>query len=147
MTVPRPRVNQIDAASRVLGTASFPATGAGCGQLWRWLRGLGDVERVGVERASSYGTGLSRLLAVEVLRRAHRGRRGHNNDATEGVTAARAVLSGETTGCPKSADGPMEAIRVLCATRRSRVKARTGSVNLLKGLLLTAGEQVAGPRS
>ena len=115
----------LDAAGRVLGTASFPATGAGCGQLWRWLRGLGDVERVGVEGTSSYGAGLSRFVAgegvatVEVLRRARRGRRGHNNDPADAVAAARAVLWGEATGCAKPADGPVEAIRVLCAARRS----------------------------
>ncbi len=55
----------LDAAGGVLGTASFPATGARCGQLWRWLRGLGDVECVGVEGISSYGAGLSRFVAGE----------------------------------------------------------------------------------
>lgn len=141
----------VDAAGRVLGTASFPATGVGYWQLLRWLRALGDVGRVGVEGTSGYGAGLSRFLAaqgvvtVEVLRPARRGRRGHKNDPADAVAAARAVLSGEATGCPKSVDGPVEAIRMLRVARRSAVKARTGAVNQLKGLLVTAGEQVAGP--
>ena len=80
-----------------------------------------------------------------MLRPARRGRRGHKNDPADAVAAARAVLSGEATGCPRSVDGPVEAIRVLCAARRSAVKARTGAVNHLKGPLVTAAEQIAGP--
>jgi transposase len=38
--------------------------------------------------------------------------------------AARAVLAGEAAGMPKSADGEVEMIRVLRATRRAAVKAR-----------------------
>ena len=106
----------IDLAGRLLDTASFPATRSGYEQLLGWLRGLGGVERVGVEGTSSYGAGLARHLAaenmtvIEVLRPKRRARRGHKSDPADAEAAARAVLSGEATGCPKSADGPVEAI-------------------------------------
>ena len=104
-----------------------------------------------MEGTSSYGAGLERHLAaenvtvIEVLRPKRRARRGHKSDPADAEAAARAVLSGEATACPKSADGPVEAIRMLRAARRSAVKARTGAINQLKGLLVTAPEQVAAP--
>ena len=55
------------------------------------------------------------------------------------------MLCGEATVRPKSADGPVEALRLLHATRRSAVKARTQAINQLKGHLVTVPEQVAGP--
>ena len=142
----------IDSTGRLLGVASFPATGAGYGQLLDWMRCWGDLERVGVEGTGSYGAGLARHLAaegvavVEVIRpnRQARRRRG-KSDPADAEAAARAVLCGEATVRPKSADGPIEAIRLLHATRRSAVKSRTGAINQLKGHLVTACEQVAGP--
>ena len=91
--------------------SAFPATRAGYEDLWGWLRGLGSVERVGVEGASSCGAGLSRRLAahdvtvIEVLGPKRRARRGHKCDPADAEPAARAVLSGEAPACPKSADG------------------------------------------
>ena len=142
----------IDSTGRLLGVASFPATGAGYGDLLGWMRGWGDLERVGIEGAGSYGAGLARRLAaegvgvVEVIRpnRQTRRRRGKSDPAAP-EAAARAVLSGEATVRPKSADGPVEAIRPLHATRRSAVKARTCAVNQLKGHLVAAPEHVAAP--
>ncbi len=121
----------IDLAGRLLGTASFAATREGYGQLLGWLRSLGGVECVGAEGTSSYGAGLARRLAaegvsvVEVLRPKHGARRGDKSDPVDAEAAARAVLSGEATARPKSADGPVEAIRMLRSARRSAVKART----------------------
>ena len=130
----------VDSTGRLLGAGTLAATRAGYGQLWGWLRGLGSVESVGVEGTSSYGAGLSRHLAahdvtvIEVLRPKRRARRGHNSDAE---AAARAVLSGEAAACPKSADGPVEAIRMLRAARRSAVKARTAALDDVCARLLT----------
>ena len=53
------------------------------------------------------------------------------------------MLSGEAAGEPKSADGPAEAIRLLRATRRSALKARTCAINQLKAHLVTADAGVA----
>ncbi len=141
----------LDPTGRLLGTASFAATCAGYGELWGWLSAWGDVDGVGVEGTSSYGAGLSRFLAaqgvavVEVLRPRRRSRRGDKNDSADAVAAARSVLSGEASATPKSADGPVEAIRMLNAARRSAVKARTSAMNQIKGLAVTASEQVTAP--
>ena len=142
----------IDSAGRLLGVASFPATGAGYSDLLGQMRGWGDLERVGVEGAGSYGAGLARHLAaegvgvVEVIRpnRQTLRRRGES-DPADAEAAARALLSGEATIRPRSADGPVEAVRLLYATRRSAVKARTCAINQLKGHLVTAPEHVAAP--
>ena len=142
----------IDSLGRLLGVATFPATGAGYDQLLDWMRSWGDLDSVGIEGTGSYGAGLARHLAaagvpvVEVIRpnRQTRRRRG-KSDPVDAEAAARAVLCGEATIRPKSADGPVEAIRLLHATRRSAVKARTGAINQLKGHLVTVPEQVAAP--
>lgn len=55
-------VNQIGG---LLGTASFPTTPLGYGQLIDWLTGFGPVVQVGVEGTSSYGAGLTRALQAE----------------------------------------------------------------------------------
>lgn len=142
----------VDSTGRLLGTASFPATGAGYRDLLAWMRSWGDIDSVGVEGTGSYGAGLARHLSacgvavVEVVcpnRRARR--RAGKSDPADAEAAARAVLSGEATVRPKSADGPVEAIRLLRATRRSAVKARTQAINQLKGHLVTVPEQVAAP--
>lgn len=52
----------------LLGTASFPTTPRGCGQLIDWLAGFGPVVQVGVEGTSSYGAGLTRALQAEGLK-------------------------------------------------------------------------------
>jgi transposase len=65
---------------RVLGTREFPATAAGYAAALAWMRGHGDLVKVGVEGTGSYGAGLARYLAArgievaEVIRRT--GRRG-----------------------------------------------------------------------
>ena len=141
----------LDQLGRCLGTATFSADGGGYARLLDWMRGLGRVERVGVEGTLSYGAGLARFLAaagvdtVEVLRPKRRARRGDKSDPADAEAAARAVQSGEATAAPKSGDGPVEAIRMLRTARRSAVKARTAAINQLKALLVTAPEQVAAP--
>ena len=142
----------IDSLGRLLGVASFPASGAGYGQLLDWMRSWGDLDVVGIEGTGSYGAGLARHLAaggvavVEVIRpRCQARRRRGKSDPADAEAAARAVLCGEATVRPKSADGPVEAIRLLHATRRCAVKARTQAINQLKGHLVTVAEQVAAP--
>ncbi len=142
----------VDAAGRLLGTASFPADTAGYGELAAWLATWGRLGVVGVEGTGSYGAGLARHLAaagvrvIEVNRpnRQARRRRG-KSDTVDAEAAARAALSGDATAQPKAGDGPVEAIRLLHATRRSAVKARTQATNQLKGHLVTIPEQIAGP--
>jgi transposase len=110
------------------------------------------VRCAGVEGTSSYGAGLTRHLrargieVLEVERPKHRRRSSRSNleksDSSEAERAARAVLAGEASGVPKSADAKVEMIRALRAARRSTVKARTQAANQLEGLRLTAPEQL-----
>ena len=54
--------------------------------------------------------------------------------------AARAVLSGEATGVPKSRDGIVESIRTLHVVKRSAIKARTQTGNQIAGFVVAAPE-------
>jgi transposase len=138
-------VAAIDSVGRILGTASFPATGSGYRRLLAWLCRHGHLVRVGIEGTGSYGAGLTRFLAgedvevVEVNRpnRQTRRRRG-KSDTVDAEAAGRAALNGEATAAPKSGDGPVEAIRMLRLARRSALKARTQAANQITGLLVNA---------
>jgi len=131
----------------VIGSKTVATTGPGLTQLVRWAESLGPVRCFGVEGAGSYGASLARHLrnmdhaVVEVGRPERRTRylKG-KSDTIDAEAAARAVLSGEACGVPKSADGKVEMIRTLRLTRRSAVKARTQAANQLIALVLTAPE-------
>src|SRR5215207_7463551 len=118
------------------GPGSFSTTMEGYRQLWRWLRGWGEVVAVGVEGTGSWGAGLARHLTsagvevLEVMRpnRQHRRRYGKSDEA-DAIGAARAVLAGEAVGTPKAGNGQVEAIRLLRVARRSAMKARTQAGN------------------
>jgi transposase len=132
----------VDQAGRVLGTREFAATAEGYAAALAWMRGHGELARVGVEGTGSYGAGLARYLAArgievaEVIRpnRQARRRRG-KSDAADAVAAA---LTGEASGKPKSGDGSVESIRALQVARRGAVKARTQAGNQLRDLIVTA---------
>jgi len=121
----------VDQVGRVLGTEVFPAGVAGYRAALAWMRGHGELARVGVEGTGGYGAGLARYLAtggvevVEVIRpnRQARRRRG-KSDAADAVAAALAALNGEASGRPKSHDGTAESIRMLRVARCGGVKAR-----------------------
>jgi transposase len=142
----------VDHLGRRLGESSVPTTVKGYERLLGWAEGFGPVSCAGVEGTSSYGAGLARHLkarGIEVLEVEHpkrRRRSSHRNvkksDPSDAESAARAVLAGEASGVPKSADGRVEMIRALRAARRSAIKARTQAANQLQGLRLTAPEQL-----
>ena len=139
----------LDHLGGVLGTATFPTTAAGYRRLLAWLRSFGDVGRVGVEGTGSYGVALSRHLrshgveVIEVSRPNRQVRRRYGKtDVVDAIAAARAVLSGEATGAPKSHDGSVEALRTLKVVQRSATKARTQAVNQLRMLLVTAPDEL-----
>jgi transposase len=129
----------------VLGTATFPATGAGYRQLLSWLASFGPVEAVGVEGTGSWGKGLTRHLqnvgveVREVIRpnRQHRRRYG-KSDPADAVAAARSVLNGEACGLPRGETGPIEGIRLLKVARNSAVKQRTQTANQIRSVIATA---------
>ena len=131
----------IDANGGVLGVESFPTTPSGFMALHGWLRRFGEVERVGVEGTGAYGAGLARHLracgleVIEVDRPNRQARRlAGKSDPADAVEAARAVLSGRARGIAKSADGAVEAMRVLLIAKRSGREARISCLNQLRHL-------------
>lgn len=135
----------VDHLGGVLGTAQFRTTPAGYRRLLSWLSSFGPLHRVGVEGTGSYGAALARYLTendivvIEVSRPNRQVRRQHGKtDVVDAIAAARAVLSGQATGTPKTHDGPVEALRTLKVVQRSANKARTQALNQLKALIATA---------
>jgi transposase len=135
----------LDDLGRRLDSTTIPTTAAGYRALVAWADALGTVEAFGVEGTGSYGAGLARHLrasdrhVVEVLRPNRQVRRRNGkSDPVDAEAAARAVLSGEATGLPKSGDDLVEMIRVLRVARSTARKARTQAMNALKSLLVTA---------
>jgi transposase len=137
----------VDQLGRILATTSIPTTPQGFVELERWASRLGQIDRFGIEGTGSFAAGLTRWLqergyqVVEVTRpnRQLRRRRG-KSDPVDAEAAARAVLAGEATAVPKTADGAVEMLRVLRVARRSAVKARSQAANQLASLVVTAPE-------
>jgi transposase len=138
-------VAALNGTGRLLGTAQFPTTPDGYQELLAWLRGFGQLVRIGIEGTGSYGAGLHTYLRRagveirEVIRpkRQVRRRRG-KSDPVDAEAAARAVIAGDDLGTPKRQDGSVEALRVLRLTRRSALKARTQTANQLHAIIQTA---------
>jgi len=139
----------LDELGRLLATATFATTTAGYRQLHRWLCGHGEVLAVGVEGTGSWGVGLARFLrarglnVIEVNRpnRQTRRRKG-KSDTVDAEMAARAVLAGDATVTPKTANGPVEALRQLRLARAGAMKARTAAANQLHSLTDTAPDEL-----
>jgi len=135
----------IDLQGRRLDEVEIPATPVGYQRLLEWANTHGTIYAAGVEGTGSYGVGLARFLAaadvtvIEVSRpnRQHRRRYG-KSDPADAEGAARAVLSGQATGLPKSRDGIVESIRTLHVVKRSAIKARTQAANQMTNLIVTA---------
>ena len=139
----------LDQIGRMLGTASFATTGAGNRALLVWLRGHGELDRVGIEGTGSWGAGLCRYLTgegvttVEVDRpdRQDRRRRG-KSDTIDAEAAARAALNGTASAIPKARDGDVEAIRALRVVRRSAMENRVRALHQLRALCSTAPQEI-----
>ncbi|ONH58903.1 IS110 family transposase [Frankia sp. CcI49] len=128
-----------------LASEQFPATATGYQHLLDWARTFGQVSRAGVEGTGSYGAGLTRFLqsagveVTEVNRPDRAARRSQGKtDTVDAEAAARSVLAGRAQAVPKSADGPVEGMRVLRVAKESAVKARTQALNQLKAILVAA---------
>ena len=136
----------VDDAGRLLGSDQFGADTAAYAQLVAPMGSRGPISGVGVEGTGSYGAGLARTPGIGVVevnrpnRQLHR--RLAKTDFTDAEAAARAALNGEATARPKTADGPVEATRMLRVVRRSGVKARTQAANQIHALVVTAPEPV-----
>lgn len=137
----------IDTAGRMLGHATFPATGPGYAQLLDWLGGFGRLGLVGIEGTGVYGSGLAGYLRgqgvgmVEVDRPDRKARRwAGKSDPVDAEAAARAALAARATGTPKDRDSAVEALRVLRVARRSGVDQRADVQRQIKALIVTAPE-------
>lgn len=135
----------LDNLGRRVASTTIATTTAGYRQLIAWAEGLGEVEAFGVEGTGSYGAGLARHLraagcqVIEVIRPNRQARRRNGkSDPADAEAAARAVLSGEAAGSPKSGDDLVEMIRVLRVARSTAIKARTQALNALRSLVVTA---------
>jgi transposase len=139
----------ISAAGKLIATQSVETTSAGYLQLLAWARSLGELRRAGIEGTATYGAGLTRVLrdnnidVFEINRpdRATRRLRG-KADPTDAESAACAVLSGRATAIPKKQAGAAYAMRAVSVARRSAVKARTQAINQLRGILVSAPQEV-----
>ncbi len=131
-----------------LGDREVPATPAGYAALLAFLTMFGVVVQVGIEGTGSYGAGLARHLRAagvqicEVIRPKRAQRRRGKSDPIDAYAAAAQVLSGEVLPTVKDGNGVVEQIRVLLATRRSAVKARTAVIRQMRSILVTAPDHL-----
>ena len=124
---------------------SFAADRSGYEQLIDWASSLGREVIFGVEGTGSYGAGLASAIrrrsigVLEVLRTDRRDRRLRGkSDTIDAENAARAVLNGQATAVPKTADGTVEMIRLVKVAKDVAVKARTSAMISLKAVLVNA---------
>ena len=142
-------VAALDQRGAELGVKSFNTDPAGHAALLEWLETFGPVERIGIEGTGTYGAGLCRFLhrnnieVIEVSCGDRQARRSHGkSDPVDAVAAARAAQSGKATAQPKARTGNVEAIRALRLVKRSATRDRTGAVNQMRALVVTAPDEV-----
>ena len=82
-----------------------------------------------------------RVVEVDCPNRRLRHRAG-KSDTIDAIEAARAALSGRASGIAKTADGDVEAIRVLLVARRSGRNARIKYLNQIRHLGFTAPDDL-----
>ena len=140
----------IDGVGRQLDDREFPASPAGYGALLEWLRGYGELDRVGVEGTGTYGVALTRHLREAQGRSSLR-----STDRIDGPGGRKAspipsmhipLLEPRYPALPpvvpKLRDGRVEAIRALRVARSSAVKARSQATNQIKALIVTGPAQL-----
>ena len=139
----------LDQRGAQLGVREFTTDPTGHDNILDWLEGFGTIDRIGVEGTGTYGAGLCRFLqrhdidVVEVTRGDRQERRSHGkSDPVDAVAAARAAQSGKAVARPKSRTGNVEAIRALRLVRRSATRDRTGAVNQMRALVVTAPDEI-----
>lgn len=139
----------VNSIGQVVDTQEFIVNSGGYEQLYKWCKSFGTVQQAGIEGTGTYGAGLCKFLQQKQIKvfevnrpnRAMRRLRG-KSDPTDAESAARSVLSNESTAIPKSHDGVVEAMRFLVVARKSSVKARTQAINQIRALLVTAPDDI-----
>jgi transposase len=131
------------------GEVTITADSDGYAALAAWAQRLGQTIVFGIEGTGSYGAGLASFLRrsgyriVEVNRGDRRGRRANGkSDTLDAEAAARAVLSGQASAVPKTADGMCEMIRQVKIARDTAVKSRTQALITLKCIVVNAPSEL-----
>lgn len=137
----------VDLSGGVLSSLTVPSDAFGAKRILKFAEENGPGRRVwATEGTGSFGAGLATFLlernewVVEVDRpRRLPARNGAKSDDLDAVRAAREALSREHLTQPRRG-GEREAIRVLLATRRGAIEARTQAIALLKATIVSAPE-------
>ena len=141
----------VDAAtSGVVAEGRFAATGDGYDDAVDFVDSHSiDSDRAWViEGSAGYGRGLAaawgrcREWVIEFDRPTRKRKDGAKSDALDAIRAARETLGRDRLTVPRTHDGLREAIRVHAVTRAAAVRARTGEINELKALIVTADDQL-----
>ena len=82
---------------------------------------------------------------IEFDRPTRKTKDGAKSDALDAIRAARETLGRDRFSTPRAHDGVREAIRVHTVTRAAAVRARTGAINELKAIVVTADETIRSP--
>ena len=137
------------ATGAVLARRTVRANARGYQAALRFTGEAADGARAwAVEGTGSYGAGLTRYLAgrgetvLEVSRtpRAERRLRG-KDDALDAARTARSALASETLALPRNGER-REALRLLLVARRSAVDVRREALAQLRGVIVTAPDQL-----
>ncbi len=146
----------LDGLGGRLSDLVIPATPIGYERLLAFcLQRVGSAGRLiafGVEGTSSYGLGLARFLrrhgyqVREVSRPPRKGERraAGKTDVIDAEHAARQIVSGGPSATPKTADGAIEAIRLIKIARDTAVKSQATTMVTLKATLVTAVDELRG---
>src|SRR6266508_4083889 len=141
----------LDACSAgVVAEGRFPATRDGYDDAAVFVDGHSvDTERGWViEGSAGYGRGLAVALSrrgewvIEFDRPTRKTKDGAKSDALDAIRAAREMLGRKRLSVPRAHDGVREAIRVHAVTRAGAVRVRTGAINELKAIIVTADESL-----
>jgi len=133
----------------VVADRSVDASGRGYAAAFRFAAEQAKGARVwAIEGTGSYGAGLARYLAgrgetvLEISRtpRPERRLRG-KDDSLDAARIARAALASETLALPRRGER-REALRLLLVARRSAVDVRREALGQLRGVIVTAPEQL-----
>jgi transposase len=139
-----------DGLGRRIDDIEIPATPDGYHALLAWAVVFGRVHTFGVEGTGSYGSGLAKFLrrhsyhVIEVSRPPRKGERrlSGKSDVIDAEHAAREVLTGTLETVPKTADGAVEAIRLVKIVRDTAVKAHSAAMITLKAVIVTGSDEL-----
>lgn len=149
----------VDGSGRTIGTGQEPAsisaktTAEGNADLLAWARSLGEeIIGFGIEGTGSYGASLTRFLQAKgyIVVEATRPKREDKeirrtlgkSDAIDALLAAQRLHKGDLKIKPKTRVGDVECLRMLRATRKTAVKARTQALNSMKAMVVTAPDSL-----